>query len=166
MLVIMDMKRLLTLELLRAHGAVIDELRSRNIVRSSNSAISDYTEELFCRTFQWPRENYSAAGFDASDATGVRFQIKARRITNSPGSRQLSAIRNLAADPFDHLGAVLFESDFLVHRAALIPIALVKERVRRSAHTNSDVYHLRDDIWPQPSVIDVTAQLRATAVEV
>jgi hypothetical protein len=64
--------------------------------------------------------------------TGVRFQIKARRITNSPGSRQLSAIRNLAADPFDHLAAVLFESDFLVHRAALIPIALVKERVQKS----------------------------------
>lgn len=162
----MDVKRLTTLELLRAYGAVIDELRSRNIVRSSNSPISDYAEELFCRTFRWTRENNSAAGFDASDATGVRFQIKARRIANSPGSRQLSAIRNLSADPFDHLAAVLFEPDFLVHRAALIPITLVKERVRRSAHTNSDVIHLRDDIWPQPGVIDVTAQLRATAVAV
>lgn len=162
----MDVKRLTTLEPLRAHGAVLDELRSRNIVRSSNSPISDYAEELFCRTFRWTRENNSTAGFDASDATGVRFQIKARRITNRPGSRQLSAIRNLAADPFDQLAAILFESEFLVHRAALIPIALVKARVRRSAHTNSDVFHLSDDIWSQPGVIDVTAQLRATAVKV
>lgn len=166
MLATMDVTRLSTLELLRAYGAVIDELRSRNIVRSSNSPISDYAEELFCRTFRWTRENNSAAGFDAMDATGVRFQIKARRITNSPGFRQLRAIRNLAVDPFDHLATVLFEADFLVHRAALIPIALVKARVRRSAHTNSDVFHLRDDIWSQPGVIDVTAQLQVTASEV
>ena len=162
----MDLKRLSTLELLSVHGAVIGELRRRNIVRISNSPISDYAEELFCLSFRWTRENNSAAGFNASDATGLRFQIKARRITTSPGSRQLSAIRNLAAYPFDHLAAVLFEPDFLVHRAALIPITLVKERVRRSAHTNSDVFHLRDDIWPQPGVIDVTTQLRATAVAV
>ncbi len=162
----MDVSRLSTLELLRAHGAILDELRRRNIVRSSNSPISDYAEELFCRTFRWTRENNSAAGFDATDATGVRFQIKARRMTNSPGARQLSAIRNLSAQPFDHLAAVLFESDFQIHRAALIPIALVKARVRRSAQTNSDVFHLRNDIWSQPGVIDVTAQLQATAVEV
>ncbi len=162
----MDTKRLSTLELLRVHGAVIDELRSRNIVRSSNSPISDYAEELFCRSFRWTRENNSAQGFDATDAAGVRFQIKVRRITSIPGFRQLSPIRNLAAGPFDHLAAVLFEADFLVHRAALIPIALVKARVRRSAHTNSDMFHLRDDIWPQTVVIDVTTQLRATAVAV
>lgn len=37
-------------------------------------------------------EGNSASGFDAKDAAGARYQIKARRITDAPGSRQLSAM--------------------------------------------------------------------------
>ena len=95
------------------------------------------------------------------DPVGQRYQIKARRITDAPGARQLSAIRNLAGDPFDQLAAVLFSPDFSVHRAALIPIDVVRARVRRSAHTNSDVLHLRDEVWSARGVVDVTDRLRA-----
>jgi hypothetical protein len=156
-----DVTQSTVLELLRAHGAVLDELRRREILRSANSPISDYAEVLFCRAFGWTRAGNSAAGYDATDAAGQRYQIKARRITNAPGARQLSAIRNLAGDPFDQLAAVLFSSDFSIHRAALIPVDVVRGRVRRSAHTNSDVLHLRDDVFAASGVIDVTDRLRA-----
>ena len=159
----MNATALSTLELLRAHGTILDELRRREILRSANSPISDYDEALFCRAIGWTREQNSTSGFDARDAAGVRYQIKARRITAAPGSRQLSAIRNLAGDPFDQLAAVLFAPDFSVHRAALIPIDVVKPRVRRSSHTNSDVLHLRDEVWSVPGVVDVTQALRETA---
>lgn len=124
-----------------------------------NSPISDYAEVLFCRAFGWTRAGNSAAGFDATDDAGRRYQIEARRITDAPGARQLSAIRNLAGDPFDQLAAVLFSADFSIHRAALIPIDGVRARVRRSAHTNSDVLHLRDEVWSACGVIDVTDRL-------
>lgn len=83
-------------------------------------------------------------------------------IQAASGSRQLSAIRNLGGDPFDQLAAVLFAPDFSVHRAALIPIDVVKLRVRRSSHTNSDVLHLRDEVWLAPGVVDVTGAFRET----
>ncbi|MBR2536592.1 MAG: hypothetical protein IKE66_11020 [Hyphomicrobium sp.] len=159
----MDVTHLTPLELLRAHGAILDELRRREIVRSTNSPISDYAEVLFCRAFGWAREGNSASGFDATDAAGLRYQIKARRMTDALGSRQLSALRNLATNPFDQLAAVLFTSDFSVHRAALIPIAVVATRVRHSSHTNSDIFRLTDDVWGITGVIDVTEQLRAVA---
>jgi len=158
----MDFMRLTTLELLRTHGAVLDELRRREILRSANSPISDYAEALFCRAFGWTREGNSTSGFDARDEAGLRYQIKARRLGSGPGSRQLSAIRNLAGDPFEQFAAVLFAPDFSVHRAALIPIDVVKLRVRRSSHTNSDVLHLRDEVWLAPGVVDVTEALRET----
>ena len=66
----------------------------------------------------------------------------------------------ISDDPFDRLAAVLFASDFTVHRAALILIAVVRSRVRRSARTNSDVFHPRDDVWNEPGVVDLTDQLR------
>lgn len=138
-------------------------LRRREIARSTNSAISDYAEVLFCRAFGWTRNGNSASGFDATDAAGQRYQIKARRMTDASGSRQLSAIRKLTATPVDPLAAVLFTSDFSVHRAALIPIAVVATRVRHSSHTNSDIFRLSDDVWAITGVIDVTEKLSAVA---
>jgi len=37
----MDVTALSTLELLRTHGAILDELRQRDVVRSAKSTISD-----------------------------------------------------------------------------------------------------------------------------
>lgn len=159
----MDLTLLSTVDILRTYGAALDELRRREIARSGNSPISDYAETLFCRAFGWTRAAASTSGFDATDPTGLRYQIKARRIGDGTGGRQLSALRNLAGDPFDQLAAVLLASDFSVHRAALIPIDIVKARVRRSSHTNSDVLHLRDDVWSIPGVVDVTQTVRAAA---
>ncbi len=41
----------------------------------------------------------------------------------------------------------------------MIPVEVVKARARRSAHTNSHVLHLNDDIWTLPGVIDVTQRI-------
>lgn len=160
----MEIQTLTTLELLRAHGAILDELRRRDVVRSANSPISDYAELLFCQAFGWLREGSSAAGYDARDVTtGVRYQIKARRLNIATGSRQLSALRNLSNDPFDVLAGVLFNPDFTILRSALVPIALVKSRTRHSSHTNSDIFHLRDDVWSLAGVVDVTEKLTSAA---
>jgi hypothetical protein len=113
-------------ELLAAYGAVMDELRRRDIVRSSNSPVSDYAELLFCKALGWRRENNSAAGHDATDQTRQRYQIKGRRLTRHNRSRQLSAIRRLEDNPFDVLAGVLFDETFQVVRAALIPVELVR----------------------------------------
>lgn len=86
-------------ELLAGYGAIMDELRRREIVRSSNSPVSDYAELLFCKAFAWVRQNNSAVGYDAKDTKGVRYQIKARRLTRQNSSRQLSAIRKLDDKP-------------------------------------------------------------------
>jgi len=159
----MNVSSLSTIVPLRGYGDILDELRRHDVVRSANNPISDLAKVLFCRTFNWVREGNSAAGYDATDPGGTRFQIKARRITSVQGERQLSAIRNIDRDPFDQLAAVLFEPDFGVHCAALIPISVIRARARHSAHTNSHVFHLREDVWTVPGVRDVTVDVRAAA---
>jgi len=67
--------------LLQVHTFVIDELRERKIVRSSNSPLGDYAEHIFEKAFHWKLENNAASGHDAVDANGLRYQIKGRRIT-------------------------------------------------------------------------------------
>ena len=68
--------------------------------------MSDYAEMLFCRAYGWKMVRKSSAGFDATDDQGVRYQIKARRLTTHNRSRQLSAIRKLESGPFDYLAGV------------------------------------------------------------
>ena len=158
-----DLRSLSTGDLLRTYSSLIGELRKRGIVRSSNAPAGDYSEFLFCKAFGWERQTNSAAGFDATGPDGARYQIKGRRLTSFNSSRELSVIRKLKERPFDFLGAVLFNEDFSVARAAVIPIALVGSESKRSDHVNGWRFLLKDSIWDRPGVRDVTADIQSAA---
>lgn len=152
------------LELLKMHGQLLDELRDRKVIRTGNSPLGDYAELLFATAFGWSLASNSAAGHDAVDAEGVRYQIKARRLTATSRSRQLSAIRKLPDQTFDMLAAVIFDEDYLVQRAILLPHAEVKLRCVRVEHTNSWRFVLHDHVWGAPGAIDVTSELSQVAI--
>ncbi|MEQ1938048.1 hypothetical protein ABMA46_07330 [Mesorhizobium sp. CN5-321] len=155
------LKPLSVAELLVLHAQVGEELRGRGVVRSANNPTGDLAEYLFCRAFGWRQAPNSERGYDAIGSDGTRYQIKGRRIHRRNKSRQLSAIRDIGGGHFDVLAGVLFDDDFNVMKAALIPIAFVIERSTYIAHTNSNKFMLRDDVWTAPGVSDVTAKIAA-----
>jgi hypothetical protein len=159
--VLLDVRAATVQELLAAYAAILDELRQREIVRSSNSPVCDYAELLFCVAFGWNRERNSSAGYDATDKKGIRYQIKARRLTRHNRSRQLSAIRRIDSAPFDQLAGVLFDEAFQVIRAGIMPLSVVHANSKYVSHSNSWRFLLRDEIWEIPGVRDVTSELRA-----
>lgn len=148
-----------TADLLAMHAAIMEELRGRKVLRSANNPTGDLAEYLFCAAFGWQQAANSVKGFDATDGDGIRYQIKGRRIHQRNKSRQLSAIRDL--NGFDILAVVLFDDDYNIIRAALIPAAAVTERSAYIAHTNSHKFLARDSVWDLADVIDVTERLRA-----
>lgn len=147
-------------DLLKLYTKVLEELRRRDVVRSSNNPVADYSELLFCLAFGWAREGNSKAGHDATDGS-IRYQIKGRRQTAHNPSRQLSAIRKMEGNPFDFLAGVVFADDFTVLRAALVPIAIVSSRARWSKHVNGWLFNLDDVVWLLSGVTDVTKKLQA-----
>ncbi len=148
-------------QLLKLHSAVLEELREREVIRSSNAPTGDYAELLFSKAFGWKLESNATSGYDAIGGNRQRFQIKCRRITAHNTSRQLSALRNLASKPFDILAALLFDESYVVTRAALIPIEVVVEHSKFTTHVNAHRFMLRDSVWLLPNVRDVTEQLVA-----
>lgn len=148
-------------ELLALHAQIGEELRERGVVRSANNPTGDLAEYLFCRAFGWRQAPNSERGYDATGADGTCYQIKGRRTHRRNKSRQLSAIRDINGGHFDVLAGLLFDDDFKVMKAALIPIALVIERSTFVAHTNSNKFMLRDEVWNAPGVRDVTAEIAA-----
>ena len=147
-------------ELLRLHGAVADELRARGVVRSANNPVGDLAEYLFCKAFGWELAPKSAKAADAI-FDGKLYQIKGRRLTKHNGSRQLGAMRGLSDGGFDYLAAVLFNTDYSVLRAAIIPHASALSGAKFIEHTNSWKFILRDAVWICSGTEDVTNELRA-----
>lgn len=157
-----------TADLLAQHADILSELRRRGVVRSANAPGGDYAELLFAQAFGWRLENNSASGHDAVDQDGTLYQIKCRRIslanTGLQKGRQLSAIRRLPDRPFDVLAAVLFDDQYRVWRAALIPFEQVHANASYVAYVNAWRFILRDSIWNLTGVQDVTEKLRATQI--
>ena len=149
-----------TAEILKCHVDLMEELRHRDILRSANKPTGDLAEYLFCKALNWQQAENSQAGYDAIDEAGIRYQIKGRRLHKRNSSRQLSALRRLKERPFDILAGVLFDESYTVTKAALIPHDVVLSQAKFKIHTNSHLFHLRDSVWTEEGVIDVTEKLQ------
>jgi len=66
----------------------------------------------------------------------------------------------MAGSHFDFIAGVLFNEDFTVMRAALVPHATALERSTHVVHANSHRFLLSDSIWEADGVRDVTIELR------
>lgn len=146
--------------LLGIYSSLMAELKRREIVRSSNNPIADYTEKLVARALSLELQDQSCAGFDAVGSDGIRYQIKGRRITPHNKSTQLGALRNLSKRPFDVLAAVIFSEDFSVSYGGLIPIEVVVEKSRFSSHVNSHRFVFRRSVLEDSRVQDITPLLQ------
>lgn len=144
-------------ELLQAHGAVLDELLRRGVVKTRNNPIGDYTEWLVCQRLGLERQPNSKASFDAIDRNGIRYQIKGRR--DSGTSVQFSPIRNLAEQGFDFAIAVVFDDDYYVRFAVKIPYGIVPSFAKYSGHINGHILTLTDKTINHPGVTDIRQHL-------
>lgn len=155
-----NVSSLSSIELLQLHATVIEELKSRGVVRTKNNPVGDYAEWLVANALGLELQSNSAAGYDATGKDGVRYQIKARRVTSDNRSRQLSAIRKLDEADFDRLIGVIFNADFEVTDAYEIPHEVIAEYSRYRSHTNAHVVHLQGSLLNDPRVTDIAKRLR------
>ncbi|MEM8799756.1 MAG: hypothetical protein AAGF15_06725 [Pseudomonadota bacterium] len=144
-------------EMLAIHAAAMSELRDRNVLRSENQPTGDLAEHLFCKAFGWVQAKNSVKSYDAKDRAGVRYQIKGRRLKQAGQERQLSAIRDL--NGFDVLAVVIFNRDFGIQKAALLPSEMVRQHARFNQHTNSYRFMATDQILNASGATDATDAL-------
>lgn len=142
----MDLSKLTTKELLRLQASATSELLNREVVRTKNNPLGDYAEWLVAKALGLTLQTNSKAGYDGIDSEGVRIQIKGRRITSGNKSRQLGAIRKYDGKDFDVLAAVIFDEDFEVIEAYLIPHHVVGEYASYREHVNAHILVLKGPI--------------------
>ena len=147
-------------EILQLTGKILDELSARNIVRTSNNPVSGYTEWLVSQRLGLTLCTNSEKGFDSTDKRGVKYEIKARRVTPKNKSRQLSAIRDIEGEHFNFLIAVVYNKDFEVILALKIPRSVVVAKSSYVKSTNSYKLMAEDGLKDEPGVEDIAPLLR------
>jgi hypothetical protein len=149
-------------DLLLIYANVMDQLRAKSIIQSSNNPVADLSELLVCRALDLKRQRNSAAGYDGEDRDGKRYQIKGRRRTAFNDSCQLSAIRKLDTRPFDFLVAVIFQPNFEIEFAGVVKIEHVLQYCRQSTHVNGHLMDFKPSLWAAPTTTDITHRVRAS----
>jgi hypothetical protein len=116
-------------ELLALSRRILAELRRRGVIRSGNAPAGDYAELLVQRATSGELAPNSQKSWDVVARDGERLQVKARVVTDPRvhGERQLSVFRSW---DFDAAVVVLFDDEFHVWRAALLPV----ETLQAAAH--------------------------------
>jgi len=132
--------------ILRLYAELMEELRNRQLIRSSNNPVADYAEKVVVGYLRLTRVGKEERGYDALDNRKNKYQIKARRITRHNKSRQLGVIRNLDEELFDFLIAVIFDESFNILEMWRIPYRFVKENSRWSDHQNGHIFHVYPDV--------------------
>lgn len=148
----MYLKELEVKELLQLQASITKELKDRGIVRTQNQPLGDYTEWLVAKALDLQLEASSKAGYDGISKAGVRVQIKGRRVTPFNNSRQLSVIRKYNEKDFDELAAVIYNENFDVIEALMIPHEVIGDYASHRKHINGHILILKGPILSDPRV--------------
>ena len=151
-----DLTKLSVGEVLALSGAILVELRRREICRTENNPTGDYAEYLVAQKLGLNLGANSRSGYDATDKKGLRYQIKGRRIVPTNPSTQLGVIRKLQKQEFDYVIGVLFNEHYSVLKVAKIPHVAVGEFAKFSNHQNGHILHLNAKLLADPRVEDLT----------
>ena len=151
----MNVKKLSVHELLCLYSSIVEELRERNVIRTSNNPVADYAEYLVAQKMGLSLATSSTAGYDALNKKGIKYQIKSRRNTIHNNSKQLGVIRNLDEKKFDFLIGIIFNSNFNVIMAYQIPVDIISRYSRFSNHQNGYIFRLTGDVLNNKKVKNI-----------
>jgi hypothetical protein len=143
------------------YRAVLNELKSRGVVRTENAPAGDYAEYLVATALGGQLAPNSEKSWDVLGHDGEKLQVKARVVSDPvlPGQLQLSPFRSFGFD--SAVIVLLSDSDYGVSKASKVPRHVVESSAVHRQHVNGNVLFARPEIMSHPDAVDVTAALRA-----
>jgi len=155
----MDLSQLSTVELMQLNQEILGELESRNVIRTRNNPVSEYTEWLVSSCMGMMLAPASTKGYDAITPNGRKVQIKTRKNNLKSNSMILGIIRNYELNQFDDLITVIYHHDFSIRYALLIPHELVKTYGRFNQHQNGYTLSITSKLLSDVRVEDINQGL-------
>lgn len=153
-------------ELLLGYAEALAELHRRGVVRSNNAPAGDYGEWLAARALGGTLvSDFSVKSYDLTTPDGARVQVKTRVVSVPPlrGQLQASAFRSW---DFEQAALMLLrDHDYQVHRAVLVPVAVIQANSSRVEHVNGWRLLMTPAVLDHPEAVDFTEAARSAAEE-
>jgi hypothetical protein len=143
------------------YRAILNELKSRGLIRTENAPAGDYAEYLVATALGGQLAPNSEKSWDVLGNDGEKLQVKARVVSDppEPGQLQLSPFRSFG---FDSAVIVLLSAtDYAVWRASKLPRHVIESSAIHRQHVNGKVLFAREEVMGHPDATDLTATLRA-----
>jgi hypothetical protein len=160
----MDLSQKTNGDLFALLASVMRELRDRKLIRTANNPVADLGELLFCGAMHWKRGDNQGKDIDATTQAKEKVQIKARRMTRDKDSDRSGTIYD--KDGFDLVALAMFDPDFRIKRAIIIPRHIALIYLRWSNRQKGWYVSLTKAFWKEPELIDVTDRLARHCEEV
>jgi len=120
--------------LLRLESGVVEELRTRGLVRTNNKPLGDIAEQVVLRARGGALEPNSTKSHDITTSGHRRIQVKAMAGRAAVGAGKFSPFRSAA---YDSAVFLVFESEtFEIAEAYEVLAVSIDEHVRWAAHIN------------------------------
>lgn len=155
----MDLSQLSTVELMQLNQDTLAELERREVIRTRNNPVSEYTEWLVSTRMGMALAPASTKGYDATASDGRKVQIKSRKNNAKNKSMILGIIRNYELNQFDDLIAIIYHEDFSIRYALQIPHELVKIYGRFNQHQNGYVLSITAKLLTDSNVRKIDEML-------
>ncbi len=140
-------------ELLVAYLYAMERLRPYGI-----ESIADFAEFLFASALGGERVGRGKKGHDVIVPKMGRVQVKERRLPADGRKEERLHLKNMECSSCDFLGAVIFENDFGIKKATLVPHKIVWQVILR--HPDPERKVRFDLIAGLPGAEDMTERLR------
>jgi hypothetical protein len=161
-----DLSALSESDLFARYAAILNELKSRGVIRTMNAPAGDYAEYLVATALGGELAKNSEKSFDVLTNNGEKLQVKARVVSDPvrPSQLQLGVFRSFG---FDYAVIVLLSAvDYSVVRASKVPRhVMIESAGKHREHVNGNVLFARPDIMGHPDATDLTVTLRAAQTQ-
>lgn len=153
-----DLRRLTGRQLLQLYSGILDELVSREVIRSRNAPLGDLAEWLVARAYDGQLAPPSAKSWDV-EAHGRRLQVKARLIAE--GDRRSHSYSVFRSYDFDECIFLIFDAHtYDVVQAVEISRASVETLAQETAWVKGFRIGTKVNLLDVPGAIDVSSQMR------
>lgn len=145
------------LELMQMYQYSLIEMERRTVIKKHNNIINDYTFWLVSSRMEM--ELTYTKGYDAQRSNGQKVKIISFRNNVNTKSGLIGIIHDRELIFFDELLVVIYNFDFIVDLALLIPKKIIQETKVFNRNLNGYTLRISNTLTKTPGILDVSKLL-------
>lgn len=145
-----SVEKLDEIELLRLHGKILDAFEERQVCKTRNQPIAGYSRWLIKNKLGLQQVDNPNEKYDLYDGK-VKYLVRSRQISKNKNI-PFGVIRNIHESNFDNLITIVYDKDFNIIEAYMIPIDVLLNKVVYNGYQNGYILRrkhldiIKDDI--------------------